>query len=207
MRRFLQDNFIHILFSSTVMGAWATFANWAHPRPQPLISGLVQGASAACITYFLKRLIEWLATKFTDSTALWAPPLIACSATLCVLIAAHSVVGTPELVRTIALPFSIGSIYAAIFNYSLWIHRDPKMVDEDDRRPLASRESICRMTNVQQIECGPHRLKGKVLKVKRVDDAKCFRRGTSVERAATLVVLSDQSANIETTPSGSGRGI
>ena len=50
--------------------------------------------------------------------------------------------------RTIALPFSIGSIYAAIFNYSLWIHRDLKMVNEDDRRPLASRESICRLADV-----------------------------------------------------------
>lgn len=120
LQRMLQSSITHLLFAFIVMGSWAIFANWPYPFPRPYIAGLVQGVLSATITYLLKRTIERLAIKCTGISALWAPPLIACSISLCILVTIHFAAGTPEVIRTISLPFSVATIYAVIYNYSLW---------------------------------------------------------------------------------------
>jgi len=120
VQKFLQSSLTHILFAFIAMGGWAVFANWAHPMPKPLLAGLLQGLMSAIITYFLKRTIETLQAKFSRKPALWAPPLIACSASLCVLAGVHILSGTPEVFKTIALPFSVATSYATLYNYLIW---------------------------------------------------------------------------------------
>lgn len=123
MRPILQSSVTHVLFAFCVMGSWAVYANWVHPMPKPVYAGLVQGMMSATITYFLKRTIEALQTKFQGKRALWAPPLIACTASLCVLTGVHFVLGTPEVAKTISLPFSVAATYATIYNYVTWKQR------------------------------------------------------------------------------------
>jgi len=123
VRAILQSSITHVLFAFCAMGSWAVYANWAHPMPKPVYAGLVQGAMSATITYFLKRTIEALQAKFQGTRALWAPPLIACTASLCVLAGVHIAVGTPEVLKTIALPFSVAATYATIYNFLVWKQR------------------------------------------------------------------------------------
>lgn len=123
MRPILQSSVTHVLFAFCAMGSWAVYANWAHPMPKPVFAGLVQGMMSATITYFLKRTIEALQAKFQGKRALWAPPLIACTASLFVLAGVHTVLGTPEVVKTIALPFTVAATYATIYNFLIWKQR------------------------------------------------------------------------------------
>ncbi|MGI9500932.1 MAG: hypothetical protein ACR2P3_12910 [Geminicoccaceae bacterium] len=110
---------VHVLFAFTVMGSWAIFANKAHPMPKPLIVGFVQGMLSALITLFLKIAIDRMARRLTGIAALFVPPIIACSVSLCALITIHWLSGTPEIIKTIALPFSIAASYASLYCYSL----------------------------------------------------------------------------------------
>jgi len=66
-----------------------------------------------------------LQAKFKRKQALWAPPLIACSASLGLLAGAHILAGTPEVIKTIALPFSVAASYATLYNYLIWKNRKP----------------------------------------------------------------------------------
>nr|WP_047575286.1 hypothetical protein [Methylobacterium sp. ZNC0032] len=116
----MRSSIVHVGFAFLAMGSWAVFANRAHPMPAPLQAGLLQGAISATITLVLKRCIEYLARRFSGLTALLAPPAIAglVSATLLTLL--HTIGGTPEIAKTIAVPLTVATSYAALYNYSLW---------------------------------------------------------------------------------------
>jgi hypothetical protein len=102
------------------MGGWAMLANREYPVPQALLAGVVQGSLSACLTLFLKTAVEHLSSRFAGITALWAPPLIACIVSSATLTAIHALSGTPEILKTIALPLTVSTSYAAIYNYSLY---------------------------------------------------------------------------------------
>jgi LytS/YehU family sensor histidine kinase len=110
---------VHVLFAFLAMGGWAFFANRDYPMPRPLISAVVQGSISACLTLFLKSAIEFLSRQFSGLATYWAPPVIACVASTGVLIVIHAASGTPEILKTIALPLVVSTSYAAIYNYSI----------------------------------------------------------------------------------------
>jgi hypothetical protein len=91
--------------------------------PQPLYSGLLQGAVSACLTLFLKSVIDALSKRFKGVTRFWAPPLIACLGSASLLTALHALIGTPEIAKTIAVPLLVSTSYAAIYNYSIFRKR------------------------------------------------------------------------------------
>jgi mannose/fructose/N-acetylgalactosamine-specific phosphotransferase system component IIC len=109
----------HVLFAFIAMGGWAVLANREHTLSRALLAGVVQGTMSACLTLFLKMAIEFLSRRFQGLPALWAPPLIACIASTTILIAIHALSGTPEILKTIALPIAVSTSYATIYNYSL----------------------------------------------------------------------------------------
>lgn len=121
--RLMRSSVVHVAFAFVAMGSWAAFANRAHPMPAPLQAGLIQGALSAVITLFLKRGIEALSKRLSGIAALLAPPLIAGLASACLLTAIHTVGGTPEIARTIAVPLTVATSYAALYNFSLWRRR------------------------------------------------------------------------------------
>ena len=118
--RLMRSSIVHVGFAFLAMGGWAAFANRAHPMPAPLQAGLLQGAISATITLVLKRAIEYLASRFSGLTALLAPPAIACLVSASLLTLLHTLIGTPEIAKTIAVPLTVATSYAALYNYSLW---------------------------------------------------------------------------------------
>lgn len=120
LARLMRSSIVHVGFAFLAMGSWAAFANRAHPMPAPLQAGLLQGAISATITLVLKRAIEYLASRFSGLTALLAPPVIAGLVSASLLTILHTLGGTPEIAKTIAVPLTVATSYAALYNYSLW---------------------------------------------------------------------------------------
>jgi len=110
----------HVGFAFIVMGGWAAFANRDHALPVMALAGLVQGIISGLLTLVLKKFLEWFAAKLSGAAALIVPPLITASSILAILLAAHTVAGTPEIALTIAFPFSVSTLYAIIYNWGLW---------------------------------------------------------------------------------------
>jgi hypothetical protein len=131
----------HVAFGFLAMGAWAVFANRAHPLGQALLAGAVQGAISGGLTLVLKKALEWMSAKFSlrqaegeangrqpepveggarRLPALIVPPLITASAIMAILQTAHRLAGTPEIWTTIAVPFTVSTSYAIIYNWGLW---------------------------------------------------------------------------------------
>ncbi len=122
--RLMRSSIVHVTFAFLAMGSWAAFANLAHPMPAPLRAGLLQGALSAVITLLLKRGIEWLARRFSGLAALLVPPLAAGVVSASLLTIIHMIGGTPEIGRTIAVPWTVATTYAALYNFSLWRIRE-----------------------------------------------------------------------------------
>ena len=123
LARLMRSSVVHVGFAFLAMGSWAAFANRAHPLPAPLLAGVIQGTLSAIITLLLKRGIEYLASRFSGLTALLAPPLIAGVVSASLLTLIHTIGGTPEIARTIAVPLTVATSYAALYNFSLWRSR------------------------------------------------------------------------------------
>jgi LytS/YehU family sensor histidine kinase len=113
----------HVGFGFLAMGGWAVFANRHHELGQALLSGLVQGTISALLTLGLKKFLEWFNAKLAGAAALLLPPLITAATILAILVSAHSLAGTPEIAATIAVPFTVSTGYAIIYNWSLWRRR------------------------------------------------------------------------------------
>jgi hypothetical protein len=120
LARLMRSSIVHVGFAFLAMGSWAAFANRAHAMPAPLQAGLIQGVISASITMMLKRCIEYLASRFSGLAALLAPPAIAAIVSASVLTIIHTIGGTPEIARTIAVPLAVATSYAALYNLSLW---------------------------------------------------------------------------------------
>jgi hypothetical protein len=124
----------HVGFGFLAMGGWAVFANRHHPLPDALLAGLVQGTVSGLLTLVLKKFLEWLAARMSPTlgqaqpvqggarriAALIVPPLITAASILAILVSAHTLAGTPEIAATIAVPFTVSTTYAIIYNWSLW---------------------------------------------------------------------------------------
>ncbi|SLN19307.1 hypothetical protein ROA7450_00611 [Roseovarius albus] len=111
---------VHVLVGFVLMGSWAFYANAAHPMPKPLIAAVLQGSLSGTITFGLKTALDYLRERLSAGFAAWVPPLITCSVSLCVLVGVHTIAGTPEVVKTIAVPFSVASIYAVTYNLIMY---------------------------------------------------------------------------------------
>jgi hypothetical protein len=48
------------------------------------------------------------------------PPLITATAIAAILVTAHTLAGTPEILATIAVPLTVSTSYAILYNLRLW---------------------------------------------------------------------------------------
>jgi len=106
------------------MGSWAVFANRTHPMPVPLIAGLVQGTVSATITLGLKQMLEALNSRLPGLSGLLVPPVLAGLASVVLLSVIHTLAGTPEVLRTLAVPTTVATLYAAAYTLRLWRRKD-----------------------------------------------------------------------------------
>lgn len=120
LRALAGNGAVHVVFAFLAMGGWAVFANRLHPMPRPLVAGLAQGTISAALTLYLKSMVDALAARFSGLAGVVAPPLIACLTSTALLVAIHAASGTPEILRTIAVPLVVSTAYAAAYSYSIF---------------------------------------------------------------------------------------
>jgi mannose/fructose/N-acetylgalactosamine-specific phosphotransferase system component IIC len=111
---------VHVAFGFLIMGGWAMFANRHHPLGDAALAGLVQGTISGALTLVLKKFLEWINARFTGLPALIAPPLVTATSIFLILFSAHTLAGTPEVAATIAVPFTVSTAYAILYNLRLW---------------------------------------------------------------------------------------
>ncbi len=122
-RRLAQSTIAHVAFAVVAMGGWAAFANRDHGLGRMALAGAVQGVLSGAITFFLKRSLEIMAARLPLALAWVVPPLVTCSVVLVVLRVAHGIAGTPEIWKTIAVPYAVSSIYAWVYAFGLFTTR------------------------------------------------------------------------------------
>jgi hypothetical protein len=120
----------HVAVAFLAMGGWALFANRTHGAAA-IVPALAQGTLSGAITFVLKRVLEWLAGRLGGWRARVLPPLITASAILATLVAVHRLIGTPEIAATIAVPWSVSTLYAIVYAATLARGRPARGHDRD----------------------------------------------------------------------------
>ncbi|HEX4199087.1 MAG TPA: hypothetical protein VHZ26_16745 [Caulobacteraceae bacterium] len=107
----------HVAFAFLAMGAWAVFANRVAGPGHALLAGLVQGSLSGAITLGLKRFLETASARLDGLWAMAVPPAISCAVILVLLVTAHRLAGTRNILATISLPYAVSSTYAWIYTW------------------------------------------------------------------------------------------
>ena len=116
MERILKSSILHVAVGFLLMGGWALFANRSHGLDQAWLPAVAQGTLSAGLTFALKRTLEALNGRVPGVSAFVVPPLITAGTILLLLVGVHRLIGTPELVATIAVPWSLSTLYAIVYN-------------------------------------------------------------------------------------------
>lgn len=119
MERVLKSSAVHVAFGFLMMGGWALFANRDHGLAGAWLPALAQGTISGVLTGILKKTLEALDGKLSGVLAWVAPPLLTATSILGLLTLVHSLIGTPELVATIAVPWTVSTLYAIVYNAGL----------------------------------------------------------------------------------------
>jgi hypothetical protein len=112
--RLARASAVHVAFAFVAMGGWALFANRSHGAGA-LLPALAQGTLSGVITFVLKRVLEAMAGRLTGWPAYVFPPLATASAILALLVSVHWAIHTPEIAATVAVPWSVSTLYAIIY--------------------------------------------------------------------------------------------
>ncbi len=115
-----KSGLLHAGFAFTAMGMWAMFANREHGWQAMLTGGAVQGAVSACITLCLKRFIETIVSFFSGWVSRILPAAACFLFSLILLCTIHFLMGTPELLATIAIPLFVSTSYSATYSQLLF---------------------------------------------------------------------------------------
>jgi hypothetical protein len=113
---------VHVAVAFIAMGGWALFANRGHGAAATA-PAFAQGTVSGLITLVLKRVLEAFSARLSGPLAYVLPPLATASVILAVLIGVHRLIGTPEIIATIAVPWSVSTGYAILYTAAL--RRDP----------------------------------------------------------------------------------
>ena len=118
IQRLMKSSLVHMAFGFLLMGGWALFAN-RHHGLAAWPPAIAQGTISALLTGVIKRALEWFGGRFHGQLAFALPPFATATGVLATLVAVHSLIGTPELVTTIAFPWSLSTLYAIVYNAAL----------------------------------------------------------------------------------------
>lgn len=115
----LRSTALHVAFAFVAMGGWAAFANSGHGPGAMASAFMIQGALSGLITLVMKRGLEGGHGLLTGWAARLLPPLISCTIIGGLLFILHTLAGTPEVIRTIAVPWTVSTVYAFVYVASL----------------------------------------------------------------------------------------
>ena len=116
---FAKSSATHIGFAFLAMGGWTLYANSGHGLAAAWLPALSQGVLSGLITLVLKRVLEAMAPRFSGPLAYVVPPALTATTILILLVAVHRLIGTPEVARTIAVPWSVSTLYAILYSATL----------------------------------------------------------------------------------------
>jgi len=119
MQRLMKSSLVHVAFGFLLMGGWAFFANRAHGWQGAWAPALAQGIVSGALTGALKKTLEALDGRIAGPLAFVIPPAVTAGSILALLVLVHRLIGTPELVATIAFPWSVSTLYAIVYNAGL----------------------------------------------------------------------------------------
>ena len=119
MRNLMKSSLVHVAFGFLLMGGWALFANRSHGLDKAWAPALAQGLLSGFLTGALKKTLEALDGRISGWLAWVLPPLLTAVSILVLLVVVHSLIGTPEIVATIAFPWSVSTLYAIVYNAGL----------------------------------------------------------------------------------------
>jgi hypothetical protein len=114
-----RSSVVHVAFAFLAMGGWAVFANRSAGLSHALTAGLVQGALSGGITLGLKRFLEAASARLPGVWAVVVPPAISCAVILVILVGAHLIAGTRNVLTTISLPYAVSSTYAWVYTWAV----------------------------------------------------------------------------------------
>ncbi|MES2035587.1 MAG: hypothetical protein V4466_15560 [Pseudomonadota bacterium] len=115
----MKSSLVHVAFGFLLMGGWTLFANREHGLAAAWLPALAQGIISGALTGLLKKTLETLDGKLSGVVAYVLPPAITAGSILIVLTLVHRLIGTPELVATIAFPWTVSTLYAIVYNARL----------------------------------------------------------------------------------------
>jgi hypothetical protein len=115
LQRLAKSTAVHVGFAFVAMGGWTLWANHSHGLSAAWPPALAQGAMSGAITLGLKHALEVMVTRLPGAAAFVIPPVVTATLILGVLIAVHRMIGTPEIARTIAVPWSVSTLYAIVY--------------------------------------------------------------------------------------------
>lgn len=115
----MKSSLVHVAFGFLLMGGWTLFANREHGLAAAWLPALAQGIISGALTGLLKKTLETLDGKLSGVVAYVLPPAITAGSILIVLTLVHRLIGTPELVATIAFPWTVSTLYAIVYNVRL----------------------------------------------------------------------------------------
>jgi len=119
VRELAKSTAVHVGFAFVAMGGWTLWANADHGIDAAWLPALAQGVISGSITLLLKRALEAMTQRLTGWPAYVIPPLVTATVILVVLVGVHRLIGTPEIARTIAVPWSVSTLYAVLYTLTL----------------------------------------------------------------------------------------
>jgi hypothetical protein len=118
LRRLARSTAVHVAFAALAMGGWTLFVNFGHGQ-KAWTAAAGQGILSGLITLLLKRALEAMAPRFGGALAYAAPPAITATVILAILVTVHRLIGTPEIARTVAVPWTVSTFYAIAYAATL----------------------------------------------------------------------------------------
>jgi len=115
LSRLARASATHVAVGFLVMGAWAWWVNRGHGAGPAALAGLAQGVMSGLLTLGLKRGLEAMTDRLSGPGAYVMPPLTGLVLIGTTLSAVHRLIGTPEILATIAFPLTLSTTYAAVY--------------------------------------------------------------------------------------------
>jgi hypothetical protein len=117
---------ISALAAFVLWGGWAYYINGGNANPASLKAAGVQGSASFVITLLMVRAVTWLHGRLSSGTLqVWLPSVITLSGTGSLLIAAHWLAGTPQILPTIAPALLVGGLFCLFTSHTLLQQESP----------------------------------------------------------------------------------
>ena len=119
LARLARSTPLHVAIGFLLMGGWAAFANRGHGVQAQGLAFVVQGLLSGALTLVLKRGLEAAYARMAPPFDRTVPPMVSCLVIAGVLTLVHTLAGTPEVLATIAVPWSLSTLYGFIYVFTL----------------------------------------------------------------------------------------